>query len=370
MLFRRKGTGVNILAIALLIALVAAVTSLVNNVNSQTTALTQIANKGKTYIAMDATADSVIDSKVDPAVVALLQSRTDIEAVAAQTFLQATLHTSSGTHSVILCGVQSPETFLKTLNANINGTYAANQTQINVGEILANLYNCSLGEEISLAVDNRIVNVTITGIVRTSTQVDSEIVLPPSVFDALSARNCSVSIVGFTPKNADDADVLIASLSSVLPANVEVVEVQQLAAFAVDVNSQILSFLNLWSVVVYVVVVAASYIVASRLIAEASYELAMIKTLGGKRQFLFQIVLTHTVVVALFGSILGLAIGLAGAQVVSTGVRWVWSSMQVTPFLEASQTLQIISIAFVASIVGCFYPALKATHTTPMESPL
>jgi putative ABC transport system permease protein len=151
---------------------------------------------------------------------------------------------------------------------------------------------------------------------------------------------------------------------------VEVVEVQQLAAFAVDVNSQILSFLNLWSVVVYVVVVAASYIVASRLIAEASYELAMIKTLGGKRQFLFQIVLTHTVVVALFGSILGLAIGLAGAQVVSTGVRWVWSNMQVTPFLEASQSLQIISIAFVASIVGCFYPALKATHTTPMESPL
>jgi putative ABC transport system permease protein len=370
MLFRRKGTASTILVIALLIALVASVTSLVNNVNSQTTALTKLANVNKTYIVMDAASDSVLDSRVDPSVVALLQNYSDVKGVVSQTYLQAKVRAESGSYPVVLRGVDSPQSFFEACNARINGTYAANETQVNVGEILANLCSISVGAEVSLAVDGHVLVVNVTGLVRTSTQIDSEIVISKEALSTLLGNDGWVSIVGFAPKNADAADSLIPRLNRLLPASVKIVSVQQLDAFAVDVNSQILSFLNLWSAVIYVVVVAASYIVAARLIAEAQHELAMIRILGGKQRVTFQVVLTHTVTVALFGAVLGLAIGLAGAQIASTGLRWVWSSMQVTPFLDAAQTLQILALAFAASIAGCIYPAFKSTRKPPTESPL
>ena len=84
--------------------------------------------------------------------------------------------------------------------------------------------------------------------------------------------------------------------------------------------------------VIYIVVIAASYVVANRLITEASYELSMIKTLGAKRRVLFSMIFTHTFIVALFGAVLGVATGIAGAQLAATGLRWLSTSLAVDPF--------------------------------------
>jgi len=50
-----------------------------------------------------------------------------------------------------------------------------------------------------------------------------------------------------------------------------------------EMNVQTLNFLGIWSLAVYAVVVVASYVIAARLMAESSYELAMLKALGAKR---------------------------------------------------------------------------------------
>ena len=370
MLFRRKGTASTILAIALLIALITSVTSLVNNINFQTTALSKLAGVGTTYLVINENSSSLMNSEVNANLATLLQNDSDLKNVIPQTMLHATLTASSGGYTVVVRGVDNPKTFLKAMNARINGTFAVNETQANVGEILAKLCSISVGDEVTLTDGNRVLKVKVVGIVRTTTQSDSEIIVPMITANALSDRNGTVSVIEFTSKNATAGNTLTDSLSDLLPSNVKIVKVQQLDTFAVDVNNQILSFLNLWSIVIYAVVVAASYVVASRLIAEANYELAMIKTLGAKRRVTFQLVLTHTVAVALFGSILGLAIGIAGAQVVSTGIRWVWSNMQVTPFLEVTQMLQILALSLASSVLGCIYPALKSMRKDSVESSL
>jgi len=137
-----------------------------------------------------------------------------------------------------------------------------------------------------------------------------------------------------------------------------------------DMNSQTLTFLNLWSIAVYAVVAAASYVVATRLVAESSYELAMLRALGAKKRLLFKLVLTYTATTALLASILGLALGTAGTQTASTMLRWIWTNVEVNSFLEPSQALQTLLLTLASSTLGCLYPALRCARKSYMEQPL
>jgi len=135
-------------------------------------------------------------------------------------------------------------------------------------------------------------------------------------------------------------------------------------------NQQTLTFMSLWSVTIYAVAAVASYIIATRLIAESRDEMTMIRALGAKKRMLFTLVLIYTTATALLGSILGIALGTVGTQTASTILRWIWPSVNITPFLEAEQALQTILLTLASSTLGCLYPALRSARTRYMEQPL
>ena len=72
------------------------------------------------------------------------------------------------------------------------------------------------------------------------------------------------------------------------------------------------------------VVIAASYVMAARLVGEAKQELYILRTLGVKKNATFNLIVVHTITIAFVGSIIGLTLGIVGTQVAATGVRWVW----------------------------------------------
>jgi ABC-type antimicrobial peptide transport system permease subunit len=111
-------------------------------------------------------------------------------------------------------------------------------------------------------------------------------------------------------------------IRSILPDNLELVQAQCIRDFVQQTNLQTLSFLNAWSIAVYAAVSAASYTIATRLITESSYELTMLSALGAKKRLIFALILCYTTTVALIGSILGISLGVAGAQIASTLLRW------------------------------------------------
>jgi len=117
-------------------------------------------------------------------------------------------------------------------------------------------------------------------------------------------------------------------------------------------------------------VATASYVTATRLTAESGYEFTMLKALGIKKTNLFTLVLTYAATTALLGSMLGIALGTAGAQTASTILNWIWPSLQITPLIEAEQTLQTLLLALASSILGCLYPSLKFAGINFMEQPL
>jgi ABC-type lipoprotein release transport system permease subunit len=51
-------------------------------------------------------------------------------------------------------------------------------------------------------------------------------------------------------------------------------------------------------------------------------------------------------------------------------LRWIQSNIEVVPFLKVDQALQILLLALASSILGCAFPALKATRARYVEQQL
>ncbi|MCW4018899.1 MAG: FtsX-like permease family protein [Candidatus Bathyarchaeota archaeon] len=358
------------MAITLLIALLASVNSLVNNINAQTDSLSRLAGIGKTYLVVSHDSSSLSDSKVDSKIADIIRDVSGVENVLSQTLNKATLTTDNGSYPVTVRGVEDAKTFFKTTRAKLSGSYFENNSQANVGSILLNLASVNVNDSVTLSAGSRFTKIQIVGVVQSATQSDAEIVVPLETAFLLTEQSNSVSFVEFSLEDPTSETKVLNRIVQLLSDDCEIVKTQQVESFAQDINSQIISFLNLWSLAIYVVVVAASYVVATRLITEAKFELTMFRTLGAKRQFTIQLVFVHTIAVALLGSILGLAVGIAGAQVASTAVRWMWGNLMLSPFLDAGQALQIILLALGSAVVGCIYPAVKSARKTSMESSL
>jgi ABC-type lipoprotein release transport system permease subunit len=361
-LFWKKGTTSSIIALALLVAILSSTTSIINDLNSKTEILAKTRDIGQTYLIMSKNSTSITNSKLNPKLTNLLNNRSNIKLVLPQKIFQATLIANSKNYTVIIRGV-NVQAFLESRNAYINGSIA-NGKQANIGEILARITSIRKGDEISLVANGNQIKVTIAGTIKTFTQTDTEIILPMDIANLLTEDNNKVSIIEFTTKNNQDE---INQLTQLLPTDVKITKVQQTKVFIKDINTQTLKFLNLWSLAVYATVIAASYIIATRLTVESTYELAMLNALGAKRTLIFKSITIIVLTITSLGFILGLAIGISGAQILATFMRWALKGIEITPFLNVEQATHIALLTLASSLLGCIHPAIKAMRKNYAE---
>jgi len=370
MLFRKRGTASSILAVALLIAIIASMNSITNYINSETGAFGGLQSIGGTYLILGENSNSLADNNIDAELAEQLNDISDIKYTIPQKVSTATLTASSSNHTIIIRGVGDVITFLNIRRAYLNGTTAKNETEANIGQILAKSISINQEKEANLTIGNNHLKVKVVGIVRTLTQTDTELIVPMETVNHLTGDNGKVSLIEFAFKEGVNREEALNRVTALLPKDVKVVKVQQPQGFMQDMNRQTLSFLNLWSLAVYGVVAAASYVIATRLITESRYELAMLKSLGAKKRLLFKLVLTYTATTALLGCVLGLAIGTAGTQTASTLLGWIRTSFEANPFLEPTQVLQTLLLTFTSSTLGCLFPAFRSMRRSYMEQPL
>jgi len=336
MLLRKRGTGLSILAISLLVAIPASMSSVVNYINSQVEILGGLVIPSKTYIIMSKNS-TPSESRVNISIEKL-------RAVSNKIFPQKIIQANLTGFKVRVRGI-SNMSFL----TGIKGRTAENIDEADVGKILAKTLNISIGENITLSA-KKALTVRVVGIIESKTQLDAEIVVPLETAWELSGDRSISLILIEDPK--DD------KIRSILPDNLELVQAQCIRDFVQQTNLQTLSFLNAWSIAVYAAVSAASYTIATRLITESSYELTMLSALGAKKRLIFSLILCYTTTVALIGSILGISLGVAGAQIASTLLRWA-KNTGISPFLDPLQAFQILLLTLFSSVLGCIYPALK-----------
>jgi len=370
MLFRKRGTASSILAVALLIAIIASMNSITNYINSETEAFGGLQSIGSIYLILSENSNSLSDNNIDAKLANQLNDIPDIKYTIPQKVFTATLTANSSNHTVLIRGVENVTTFLNLRRAHLNGATAKNENEANIGEILAKSISINQEDEANLTIGNSHLEVKVVGIVRTLTQTDTELIVPIEAINHLTGDNGKVSLIEFAFKENINREEALTRITALLPKDLKVVKVQQPQGFMQDMNRQTLSFLNLWSLAVYGVVSAASYVIATRLITESRYELTMLKSLGAKKRLLFKLVLTYTATTALLGGVLGLALGTAGTQTASTMLGWIRTSFEANPFLEPTQVLQTLLLTLTSSTLGCLIPAFRSMRRSYMEQPL
>lgn len=367
-LLRRRGAGLAALAIGLLAAIIVSMNSIMNHIRAESQALSRLVNIKGTYLILSENTTSITMSRIDPELTSQVSGLSDIRQVFPQKILMMEVGSTYNTSSVYVRSVENIQEFLTFKNAYINGVVAESVGEANVGEVLARILKINLHDKINLTTGGSTLQVEVVGVFTTIAELDVEIVVPMETFNSLHLDD-ALSMIEFTFKD-DFEEEALNRLTQQLPGNVKIIKVQQLSGFVSEVNGQILKFMGFWSSIVYTVVAVASYVVATRIVAESSYELAMLKALGTNKRQIFSLVLTSTVVLALLGSIFGISLGLVGVQVASTALRWITANIDVSPFIQLEETLQILLLTLASSIVGCLYPAYKAAHTMYMEQNL
>jgi ABC-type lipoprotein release transport system permease subunit len=370
MLFRKGLAAQSIFAIALLVAVVASANAIVNYLNLQSEALAGLVNPRGTYLILSSNSTAITDSEVPADLVAKLRNLSYVKNVFPQRILIANLTANFGSRKTLVRGVEGVGSFLRTMGAHLNGAAAENWVEADAGEILARSFSINLGDEVSLTLGERSVKIRVVGVFVSRTQCDVELLVTLEAANMLAGNNGTASLIEFSLREGVDSREALSQIARLLPENVKIIQAQQMKEFTLQINMQTSAFLNIWSIAVYAVVAAASYIAAARLITESNYELAMLRALGAKKRLTLTLILAYTATVALLGSTLGIALGTAGTQVVSTVLRWMMPNVDIAPFLRVEQAAQILLLTLTSSILGCIYQALKSTRIKYVEQTL
>jgi ABC-type lipoprotein release transport system permease subunit len=366
---RKSGTAQSIIAIALLVAIISSANSIVNYLNLQSETIAGLINPHGTYLILSSNSTALTDSRLPADLPAKISNLSYVENVFPQKMLTANLITNSSI-TIMIRGVEDISSFLKSRGAYINGTIAKNWTEANAGELLARALSIKLGDEIGIALGEKNVKVKVVSIFRSQTQCDTELLVPMKTANMLEGNNLTISFIEFSLKDDINSREALSQIAQLLPENAKLVQAQQLKTFAQQINMQVVNFLNIWSIAVYAAVAVASYIVSTRLIIELSYELSMLKALGAKRHQIFTLMLAYIATIAFLSSILGISLGIACTQTVSTMLRWTLQNVDITPFLEVEQAIQTLLLTFISSIIGCIYPITKSARTRYGEQTL
>lgn len=361
---RKRDTTSSILTIALLVAILTSIISIVNFLNIQVESLARLREPAGRYIIVNEY--SISESRLDPQLPDKLHTIHHINEIRVERIFWSNITIDSKHTESLVRGVSDIERFLKARRAHLNGAAPKNTNEAVIGELAANTHTVSRGTQIYLQYNNKSTNVTITGIFRTQTEIDTEILLP--IEGALNITGEEhISLIEFTLKKGTNVKEALTQISNALPEGTRIIQVQQPILFTQQINIQTSNFLAFWSLAVYAVVASASYIITAHLTNESIYEIQMLRTLGAKRLILFTLILLHTLIIATLASILGAAIGLTGAQVISAALSWLTPSIRITPLLELPQLLQILCTTIFSAIIGCLYPAYKAAKVKYTE---
>lgn len=332
-------------------------TAIVNFIDAQSSALGQLASVGDRFLVVNANSSALSGSHLTAAVTEAF-NHTDFRYISAQRLTDVSFESARGNFSVKQRELGNFSSYLKAQSAAVNGSVAKFEGECNVGVLLAKTASIGKGDNVTVHTADSDLSLKVVGIVTSYTQLDSELLLP------LQNNNAAdVSFVEFSLKATANRTETLTRLANRLPADAQVVKVQQTATFLEASTGEVHGFLAVWSGVVYVLVAASSYVVCARLVGESEYELSMLKALGAKNRHLFTTVFGYVALVGLVGAVVGVSLGVVGTQVAAAGLRWFWQNVSVTPFLGAAQMGWVIGLSLLFSLLGSLYPAVKSAQS-------
>ena len=255
------------------------------------------------------------------------------------------------------------------LNADLSeGSY---DTTINnpvlVASKHADVNNLGLGDVVTTEFANgTFVNATITGVFNDEALITSDFLFDESVFNAGGDRSGPEWIAVSIAEGADQADVdlAISSLVAEFPA-ADIETTKEFQDRAVGMIDQVLTMVN---IMVALAVVIALIGIANTLalsVFERTRELGLVRAVGMTKRQLRRMVRFEAALVATFGAVLG----------VSVGILFGWGVVQALPASFASNftipvrsIVALIAIAAGAGVLAAVLPARRAGHLNVLDA--
>ena len=97
-------------------------------------------------------------------------------------------------------------------------------------------------------------------------------------------------------------------------------------------------------------------------VMERTREIGILKSLGASKLYIVNLVLRETVLLAIFGTILGIAVSFAASGAIKAKFR------TLPVMIEMNWIVYAIVIAIVGAILGAMYPAFKAAQKDPIDA--
>lgn len=252
-----------------------------------------------------------------------------------------------------------------------------------VGKALADRLNLTVGDTITLTVNNTQVNLNVTGIYESGLQFFEamNVYLPLYYLQSVTGLEGFASEVLVKLENPLSAQEVASSIESTFPglrAIVQAAQVQQV--------TQTLSTLSLFFLTIgLVAIVAGGFGVANTMLInvfERTREVGILRAIGASSKTVLALFLVEALLLGLMGGLLGLAIGLALAYVLPSflavqatsraipGARFFATfplQVAITPLVTWENVAFSVALGVCVSLIAGLYPAWRASRIKPAE---
>jgi putative ABC transport system permease protein len=179
--------------------------------------------------------------------------------------------------------------------------------------------------------------------------------------------------VSLTTKDGVTQGELADEAAEILPAGLEVVTGDKLAADTEDTIGTILGFLTtILLVFASIAIIVGTFLIIntfSILVAQRSRELALLRALGASRRQVSRSVLLEAFVVGLVGSTLGVLLGIGLAQALSALFKGFGLDVSETPLVIAPRTWLVgYVVGLLVTMVAAYLPARRAARVAPVAA--
>ena len=200
----------------------------------------------------------------------------------------------------------------------------------------------------------------VSGIIETGKM--SRIFIPLETMRELQGWQGKFSQIYVKLEDSEQARGVIDRLKALLP-NLSVISVEDfLALAATNIRQMSDQFVNviisLALVIGFIVVLLAMYTA----ILERTREIGILKALGASKTYIVGVVMRETVVICLFGILLGYGLSFLGRAAVA-------ARFPLVPVILLPEWMVWAALlAVVGSVIGALYPAWKAAEADPIEA--
>lgn len=262
---------------------------------------------------------------------------------------------------ILLMGVDVEKEFHLKRWWTISGAPVTDDSQLVVGQTVADKFGLSAGSEVAISGEV----FTVSGVLnKTGSQDDQLLIGSLPMAQRLLDKEGRVSMVEVAALCHDcPVTDMVKQISTVLP-DVDVSAIQQVVKSRMHALEQFRTFSLAIAVVVLLIGALVVFVTMMGSVNERTREIGIFRALGFRRSHVMRLILTESSLVSLLAGLLGFVAGMAATELIMPFMTEHQVHISWSPLLGGAAMLLALLIGCAAS----FYPALQASRLDPTEA--